>query len=223
MEMSEQINEISKAISAAQGELKNAVCDTKAHGYNYAKLVQYIDIAKSVLPKYGLAVSQFVESSDSDKIKVTTLLCHESGQWFKAFAVAPDAVLMGGAGKNPVQVAGSQITYMRRYQYAAILGMTDNAEDNDAQGLASPPKPKQAQPQPQFITRQEFEACKHKLAAEAHAMGAGGVEKVIAKTGKQWSESAVKALQDIVIEVAKSKQRTESGLVDGTIEVRSNV
>lgn len=149
MEMSENINELAKALSAAQGELSNAKCDTKAHGYNYAKLVQYIEIAKPVLPKHGLSVSQLVDSDANGRVIVSTMLLHSSGQYLKSSAAVPDAVLMGGAGKNPIQVAGSQITYMRRYQYAAILGMTDNAEDNDAQGLVAPSKPKQPQPKPQ--------------------------------------------------------------------------
>ena len=139
MDRSENLNELFKALSAAQGELRNAKCDTKAHGYSYAKLVQYVDIAKPILPKHGLCVTQLV-SGEKD-IVVTTLLGHSSGQWISTTATVPDAVLSGGAGKNPVQLGGVKVTYMRRYQYGAILGMTDNAEDDDAQGLVAPSTP----------------------------------------------------------------------------------
>lgn len=237
MQMSESINEISSALSAAQKDLPNAVCDTRAHGYKYAKLVQYINLAKDILPMHGLAVSQFVESSDSGKIRITTMLCHSSGQWFKAVAVAPEAVLMGGAGKNPVQVAGSQITYMRRYQYAAILGMTDNAEDNDAQGLVSPPnnkeihKPKPTSPRPTTndtpkpipVTYEPIDKAKfdhHKLQWAKQAMGFGkcGLDRLhdgLKKKGVAFSEGQIEDLENIIIDEAK-KAKTKS---DDTPEI----
>lgn len=139
MKMSPEINEIANALSLAQQELKNAVCDTKGHGYEYAQLGQYIDIAKPVLPKYGLSVSQLLGTSKDGKTTLTTILMHKSGQWIRSMMIAPDAVLQGGAGKNPVQVEGAKITYVRRYAYAAILGMSDGGDD-DAADLVEPAK-----------------------------------------------------------------------------------
>ena len=46
-------------------------------------------------------------------------------------------MLSGGGGKNPVQCLGSSITYMRRYAYASILGLTQ--EDDDGKGHVAPP------------------------------------------------------------------------------------
>ena len=53
----------------------------------------------------------------------------------------PDAVLHGSSGKNPVQVLGSAITYVRRYNYAAIVGMAQEDDDGcAADGAKSPAK-----------------------------------------------------------------------------------
>ena len=42
----------------------------------------------------------------------------------------PIAKLAGGGSNNPAQVMGASITYMRRYQYAAIIGLAQ--DDTDA-------------------------------------------------------------------------------------------
>jgi len=57
------------------------------------------------------------------------MLTHSSGQWMRDTFVMEKAVLQGGAGKNPAQAMGASITYMRRYAYTAIIGMTQEDED----------------------------------------------------------------------------------------------
>ena len=50
----------------------------------------------------------------------------------------PIAKLQGGGGSNPAQVMGASITYMRRYQYAAIIGLAQ--DDTDAVNLTDDDK-----------------------------------------------------------------------------------
>lgn len=143
-QMSEQINELAGALAKAQGELKPAAMNaTNPFLKNrYADLGAVIEAAKVVLPKYGLSVSQLV-SSDADKIAVTTILMHQSGQWLKDTA----SLVMGEErGKSAAQVAGSIITYMRRYAYASIVGIYAD-EDTDGETKAQPTPDKTA-PQP---------------------------------------------------------------------------
>jgi hypothetical protein len=66
------------------------------------------------------------------------MLTHSSGQYISDCCVLPTAVLSGGGGKNPVQCLGSSITYMRRYAYCSITGLTQ--EDEDAAGYEKPTK-----------------------------------------------------------------------------------
>jgi len=137
MEMSEQTNEIFAAFALFQGELTNAVKNTAGHGYNYANLAECIETAREPLLKNNLAVTQLMGESDRGTT-LTTMLTHSSGQWLRDSFVMEKAILQGGAGKNPAQAMGASITYMRRYAYTAIIGMTQ--EDPDAANVRAKEK-----------------------------------------------------------------------------------
>ena len=128
MEMSEKTNEIFAAFVLFQGELTNAAKSKAGHGYKYADLAQCIETAREPLLKHNLAVTQLMGQS-TNGTTLTTMLTHSSGQWFRDEFVMEKAVLQGGAGKNPAQAMGASITYMRRYAYTAIIGMTQEDED----------------------------------------------------------------------------------------------
>ena len=84
---SEQINELAKALAAAQGELepaeKNATAAIGEKGKlsrKYADLTAMIDAVRKVLPKHGLSIAQIVLPTEG-VAHVRTMLMHESGQW----------------------------------------------------------------------------------------------------------------------------------------------
>ena len=59
-----------------------------------------------------------------------TRLCHSSGQWIEsAIAVNPT--------NNNIQTLGSYLTYLRRYTYAALVGVVASDEDDDAEKVAN--------------------------------------------------------------------------------------
>lgn len=138
MNNSEQLNELFAAFSLFQGELSNASKSKAGHNYKYADLAACISECKPILSKNGLAVTQLLGGEQDGHQTLTTMLTHSSGQYISQCCVLPKAVLSGGGGKNPVQCLGSSITYMRRYTYAAITGLTQ--EDEDAKNLVAPPK-----------------------------------------------------------------------------------
>lgn len=133
MKMSEQTNELFKAFSKFQGELENATKNAVNPGVKnkYADLAECINTAKKPLADNGLGVTQMIGTSEG-KQTLITMLTHSSGQFISSEFVMADAVLMGGAGKNPVQALGSAITYQRRYAYAAIIGMAQEDDDGNA-------------------------------------------------------------------------------------------
>lgn len=131
---SEELSEIFKALSKAQGSMKSAKKDRNGHGYKYADLAECIETAKTVLASNGLSVSQMMSGDDDENRTLITILAHESGQYFGSEFVMAKAVLSGGSGKNPAQVLGSAITYMRRYSYAAIIGMAQDDDDGASCG-----------------------------------------------------------------------------------------
>ena len=150
-EHSLSIEKIAKAICEMQTELEHAKKDSKGFNYNYSDLTGVIETAKPALNKHKLSVIQLVGQVDSNKnIGLTTLLLHDSGQYFRSYMNMP---LVGMKGSNQAQEAGATISYMRRYAYQAIIGMasedsdgvpdTKNVQDKSASNLKpNPPKEK---------------------------------------------------------------------------------
>ena len=130
---SENINELADALSKAQGAIEGAVKDAKNPFFksNYADLHSVIACAKAPLSENGLAVIQTTGMIDAQLCLVTTL-AHKSGQWIKA-------VMPVMLQKQDAQSMGSALTYLRRYSYQAICGIS--AMDDDAES-AMERKPK---------------------------------------------------------------------------------
>ena len=133
MNKSDSIVELMKSLSVFQGELENIDKNKAGHGYKYATLGACIDAAKAPLVKVGLSVMQLVGSNEKGEPTMETVLGHSSGEFISVIVDMPIAKLQGGGGSNPSQILGASITYMRRYQYAAILGLAQ--EDSDAKPL----------------------------------------------------------------------------------------
>lgn len=150
MNKSESLKELSAALAKAQA----AMPPVKMNATNpflknkYADLGAVIDTSRPVLAKHGLSVSQLV-FTDADRVGVETILMHESGEWMSASA---SLSLGDERGKSMAQVAGSVITYLRRYGLSSILGMYAD-EDGDGNGNGhnsngQPPARTQPQTQP---------------------------------------------------------------------------
>ena len=128
MNKSETIVNLSKALSQAQGEMPVIKFNStnpflKNH---YADLGAIIAGTRPVLAKFGLAVTQLTFGEDG-VVGVETMLTHNSGEWIS------DRVSMQVGeerGKSSAQVAGSIVTYLRRYALASILGVYAD-EDGD--------------------------------------------------------------------------------------------
>ena len=156
LQMSENINELAKALAAAQGALESAKRDKKNDHFNfkYADLAACLEVCREPLSKNGLAVIQIPSHyySATKKINVATMLCHSSGQYIKGeleiIVTKPDA-----------QGIGSAITYARRYSLCAMVGIAQDDDDANASCGIEPKQqqqPKQQQPakaeQPEVIT-----------------------------------------------------------------------
>lgn len=128
MEMSEQINELSAALSKAQAKIIGALKDAANPFFKskYADLSSVWDAVRDPLTANGLAVIQTTSSPpDGSSVIVTTMLTHSSGQWVR------DSLTMAPAKRDP-QGIGSAITYGRRYALAAITGCPQIDDDGEA-------------------------------------------------------------------------------------------
>lgn len=148
---SDKLDLLATALSKAQAEMPAAPMSSinpflKNH---YADLAAVIKTAAPVLAKNGLAVSQQVVT-ESDRIGVTTTLLHASGQWIESTISLP---LGDEKGKSVAQVAGSIITYLRRYSYGSIIGLVTD-EDTDGNQPSKrheqPDAPYEAKPLPEM-------------------------------------------------------------------------
>lgn len=142
MEHSQSIANLATALSQFQANVPSVSFDSVNPFLNnkYASLGALIETARPVLQEYGLSVSQIVVSYDH-LVGVETILMHTSGEWVSNVATLP---AHEEKGKSSAQVAGSIVTYLRRYSYAAILGLYAE-EDNDGNAPAQQ-KPQSRQP-----------------------------------------------------------------------------
>lgn len=131
-----------KALMKVQGEIRNPE-NTSVNPYfrsKYAALPDILNMVRPLLNKNGLVLVQDT-GSDEKGIFVITLLVHESGESFKTNRLYLSPVVSKDHNIIPVgnapQQSGSAITYARRYQLTALLGISGE-DDND--GNTSPPK-----------------------------------------------------------------------------------
>jgi ERF superfamily protein len=128
---SSAITKLAIALVRAQAEMPKVVFDAKNPFLknDYASLGAIIDASRPVLSKHGLAIMQFPTSLEG-RIGVRSVLIHESGESMEdTIYVVPET----SKGLSVNQSAGVSITYLRRYSWAAILGLvTEKDTDGDA-------------------------------------------------------------------------------------------
>ena len=126
IEQSENINELAAALSKAQGKITGALKDSANPFFKskYADLASVWDACREHLSANGLAVVQ-TNGNDAERVTVTTMLVHSSGQWVRGVCSAKPA-------KDDAQALGSVTTYLRRYGLAAIVGVAQVDDDANA-------------------------------------------------------------------------------------------
>lgn len=125
---SEDIKELAKALSIAQGEMKHASKDASNPFFKskYAALPDIIDASRPFLSKQGLSVVQLTDFDEKNEPFLVTQLSHSSGQWLRSwYPVNPV--------KRDPQGFGSAFTYARRYAYSCITGVVATDEDDDGE------------------------------------------------------------------------------------------
>ena len=141
LEHSEKINEIAAALAKAQGEMVNAKKDSTAtiqgknkkgvsysYEYDYTNLAGCLNSCRSPLSKNGLS---FIQSSGvrGNQVSITSMLLHSSGQYFK------NTITLTSGDQDP-QSIGSAITYGRRYELCAMVGIAPEDDDGKAASKA---------------------------------------------------------------------------------------
>lgn len=164
------IANLAAAMVKAAGELEDikrggsASIPTKSGGsysYKYATLPDILQAARPILHRHGLVVIQNASEGHGDNVDIGTMIIHSSGEYL---VLDPLPMPMG----NTAQETGSAITYGRRYQLLAALGL---AADDDDDGATAAPRSTQGRPAAGGAPRPVSEAQKAALIRMASERG----------------------------------------------------
>lgn len=190
MRTSEQIDKISPAFLTAQKAIKFAVKDAQnPHLKNrYADLPSVIDAVKQALNESGIAIIQTAGDLVDGKMVLSTVLMHESGQWFRSDTTMP-------LTKQDAQGYGSAVTYARRYALSAMTGLYQDDDDGNAASNVGQPR--------QNLNQEAFNAVAMELLGlvKGHPKEQGFIDWINSKPTIDDMKKQIKQIQS-----AKAKQ-----------------
>ena len=196
MNKSDGIKNLSIALCKVSDEIKNPnnTANNPFFKSKYAPLDDILNLARPLLSKNGLSLIQS-PITDSDKVGVSALLLHTSGEFieFEPFYFTT---------KNTAQDAGSAITYARRYQVNAILGICGEDDDDGNHATGNKPEPKKEE-KPQAPKNFFCEDCQKQITATAKSTPAEVAQKTKDKTGKSMCSDCFKKWQAAELEKIK--------------------
>lgn len=123
----EEKNNLYAALARAQATYSSA----QKNGYNphyrsnFSTFEDLVQASRESLAREGLSVSQFLDSSDDDKDYLVTLLMHASGEFIKS------RMRIYVKDSTDIQKFGSAMTYLKRYVYASMCGISVSEYDGD--------------------------------------------------------------------------------------------
>ena len=123
------IGGLAKALSVAQGEFTSVKKGSKGHGYSYADIEAVLTNSLPIISKLGLSITQMNVSKMMGKVPlvgVKTILMHESGGWVSGEVYIPTVKTKMN---SLVQMAGVNMTYLRRYGIQSALGLATTDSD----------------------------------------------------------------------------------------------
>lgn len=135
MQFSEKHDLVVAALLKVQTEIEPVLKDAvNPHLKNkYATLGAITEYMRPLLARHGLFLMQGMEpppQTGSTVVSMLTRIVHSSGQWVESRVSSPMADASGKPAN--VQIAGSIITYLRRYGLSAIFALTTEDDDGNA-------------------------------------------------------------------------------------------
>lgn len=127
IQMSDEINALAGALAKAQSQIEGAAKDSANPHFKskYADLASVWAACRDALTANGLSVVQFPGEMVENRMTMTTMLMHSSGQWIRQPLSIP-------LSKVDAQGYGSATTYARRYALAAVVGVCPEDDDGNA-------------------------------------------------------------------------------------------
>ena len=125
---STELKELFTALAKAQSEMRTAGLNAENPYFKsaYADLAEIIRVSRPALSKNGLSVMHQILTNEDGQNMIHCILAHISGQWIESrMRILPV--------KNDVQSMASYISYLKRYTYAALIGVVSSDEDDDGE------------------------------------------------------------------------------------------
>ena len=117
-----------KSREVAQGPLK---------GTSYAELFSILNTVTPALSRNGLSLSWKLTKDAPDWLEVTCVLRHEGGHAETvSMGSPPDADRGTSKARNVIQERASAVSYLERYTAKAILGLSEQGDDDDGAGTS---------------------------------------------------------------------------------------
>jgi hypothetical protein len=133
MNQSEKLENLVKALLKVQSELSPVRPNAKNPMFKntpYADLNAFVEESKPILTSNGLVIIQTLTSPSGESLSsaspvcgLSTMLLHESGEYISDTILFPVIKPEDNKAVSLLQQLGINITYMRRYAWASILGM----------------------------------------------------------------------------------------------------
>lgn len=135
---SDNLDKLLPALLKAKQEMGHVTKDkhNPAFKSRYADLAGCLDAGDPKLFENGLLVTHARQFDEKGQEELVTTLWHaESGQWLRSYALLKPV-------KSDPQGVGSAITYTRRQDYTALIGLAPDDDDgNAASGQGATPAP----------------------------------------------------------------------------------
>lgn len=157
---SKEVAKLFEALAKAQLEMYVAKTDSTNPFFKskYADLASVVGASRPCLAKNGLSVIQRVLPNGNQALYLHTRLCHSSGQWMESrMPLNPP--------KQDIQTMGSYMTYLRRYNYASVVGVVASEEDDDGETAMHEPRKRGQSPNKgtDVITRAQLQVVSQEL------------------------------------------------------------
>lgn len=146
---STEINEIGGALAQAQGEMHTAAAKSVNPFFKskYASFTEVVIASRTSLAKNKISVAQKLIFCDKHGISILTKIIHHSGQWISS-------VMQVSPQKEDIHSKGSYISYVKRYSYAALVGVCTEDEDDDGNSAVQQERKQNSRP---LLNSKEYE------------------------------------------------------------------
>lgn len=146
---SNEINAIGGALAQAQGEMHTAAAKSVNPFFKskYASFTEIVIASRNSLAKNKISVVQKIIFCEKHGSSIQTKLIHESGQWVSS-------IMQVSPQKEDIHSKGSYISYVKRYSYAALVGVCTEDEDDDGNAASQQERKQSSRP---LLIQKEYE------------------------------------------------------------------